>query len=64
MLRKSVKCQNKVCVVSQELGKLREEPDIYIDFVLQRLKTEKVSKVNTSKLFIMLYLIYKFDLID
>lgn len=66
MLRKSVKMlpEQTRAWFSQELGKLREEPDIYIDFVLQRLKTEKVSKVNTSKLFIMLYLIYKFDLID
>lgn len=49
---------------SQELKNLRNENDVYIDFVIQKLKSERVSKINTSKLFIMLYLIYKFDLMD
>lgn len=47
-----------------ELEKLKRENDIYIDFVIQKLKSEKVSRVNTAKLFIMLYLILKFELMD
>ncbi len=45
-----------------ELKKLNDENDLYIEFVIQKIKSEKVSKANTSKLFIMLYLIQKFEL--
>ncbi len=65
-LKKSVRLlseQSKKWFID-ELKKLENESDVYIDFVIQKLKSEKVSKTNTSKLFVMLYLIYKFELME
>ncbi len=46
-----------------ELVKLNERKDFYIEFVLQKMLNEKEStKANTAKLFIMLYLIKKLEL--
>ncbi|MEE1291620.1 MAG: hypothetical protein UHW86_11405 [Spirochaetota bacterium] len=47
---------------SEELEKLRINNEIYVDYIVHKLKTEKSSKVNTAKLFVMLYLIYKLEL--
>lgn len=48
----------------KELIKLNERKDFYIEFVLQKMLNEKEpTKANTAKLFIMLYLIKKLELL-
>ena len=49
---------------SEELEKLRNDNEIYVDYIVHKLKNEKSSKINTAKLFVMLYLIYKLELLN
>jgi len=47
-----------------ELARLNERKDLYIEFVIQKMLNEKdQTKANTAKLFIMLYLIKKLELL-
>ena len=48
---------------SEELEKLCNDSEIYVDYIIHKLKNEKSSKINTAKLFVMLYLIYKLELL-
>lgn len=47
-----------------EHKKMIAEKDLYIEFIIQKLKSENLSKVNRAKLFIMLYLIHKLELLE
>lgn len=48
--------------LEQELENINQQKDLYIDYILQKLKPDNAAKINTAKLFIMLYLIKKFNL--
>ena len=48
-----------------ELEKLNDRKDLYIEYIIQKIRGESQSpKSNTTKLFIMLYLIKKFELLE
>jgi hypothetical protein len=46
--------------IKAELERLDSRKDLYIEYIIQKLSSEQIStKINTAKLFIMLYLINK-----
>lgn len=47
-----------------ELERLAERKDLYIEYILQKIRSEsETTKSNTAKLFVMLYLIKKLELL-
>ncbi|MBP5706363.1 MAG: hypothetical protein J6W76_03680, partial [Spirochaetales bacterium] len=65
-LRKSVSLLSPKTIdwLHTELQRLAERKDLYIEYILQKIRSESdATKSNTAKLFIMLYLIKKLELL-
>ena len=65
-LRKSVSLLSPKTIdwLKTELQRLAERKDLYIEYILQKIRSEsEATKANTAKLFVMLYLIKKLELL-
>ena len=65
-LRKSVSLLSPKTIdwLKTELQRLAERKDLYIEYILQKIRSEsEATKSNTAKLFVMLYLIKKLELL-
>ena len=65
-LRKSVSLLSPKTIdwLKTELQRLDERKDLYIEYILQKIRSEsEATKSNTAKLFVMLYLIKKLELL-
>lgn len=65
-LRKSVSLLSPKTIewLHTELDRLAERKDLYIEYILQKIRSEsEATRSNTAKLFVMLYLIDKLELL-
>lgn len=60
----SLLSENTLNWFQKESRNMEEKNELYIDYILKKVKEEKYSKSNIVKLFVMLYFIKKFSLLE